>query len=121
MLLDPCSTDTYMSQNLIRNLRSRKLQVHTMSVDSLNGPFTQKCTQIEVHLPGTSGSIKVYEKRIRISIDGIQLLFLENYNLSAQEITEIRNNIPYVNTEISAIIGSESLPFITKNWYSDPL
>ena len=103
-----------MSQNLIRNLRSRKLQVHTMSVDSLNGSFTQKCTQIEVYLPGTNGSIKVYEKRINISIDGIQLLFLKNYNLSNRQITEIRNNVPYVNTEVSAIIGSESLPFYHK-------
>ena len=92
MLLDPCSTDSYMSQNLIRNLRSRKLQVHTMSVDSLNGSFTQKCTQIEVYLPGTNGSIKVYEKRINISIDS-----------TSNIIDAIRENEKYFMNEILAI------------------
>ena len=65
--------------------------------------------------------IKVYEKQINISIDGIQLLNLENYNLTENEITEIRNNVPYLDTKVSAIIGSESLSLITKNWSSDPL
>ena len=89
----------------------------------MNGELKKKYDRALIMLPNQKLPILVHIRKHFLSIQGYKHIYLDSLNklCSSGALEQIRNNIPYKETELSAILGADILPSIyVQNLVLDP-
>ena len=122
LLLDNCSTHTFLSKQLINSIPFKKLSPLELVTGTFDGSVDYRYERVCVTLKNIK--INACIKKFTLCLEGhsyVDLDVIQKLGFGKEKI-DIRKHIPYNDVIIDGIIGTDSLPLILKdNWCFDPI